>query len=171
MEKSKFSIRLEVFKQLQNEHQKGMEIRAGCRGYEYPFLCWDSMISSLWPFRSPLTVSFWLRLLVAICWCSPCRQTWIASQVCLWILKCCTYFLRRLFFKSIIFCIKIILGITALTKFSDASVENYIWLDALPSLLQTVFWNYNYILATSLASTEIFQQKRMIFFPRQFRKS
>ena len=39
MEKSKFSIRLEVFKQLQNEHQKGMEIRAGCRGYEYPFLC------------------------------------------------------------------------------------------------------------------------------------
>lgn len=39
MGKSKFFIRLEVFKQLQNEHQKGMEIRAGCRGCEYPFLC------------------------------------------------------------------------------------------------------------------------------------
>lgn len=46
---------------------------------------------------------------------------------------------ETLFFKFITFCIKIILGITALTKFSDASVENYIWLVALPSLLQTVF--------------------------------
>lgn len=71
---------------------------------------------------------------------------------------------ETLFFKFITFCIKIILGITALTKFSDASVENYIWLVALPSLLQTVFWNYNYLLATSLASTELFQQKIMIFF-------
>ena len=34
MGKSEFFIRLEVFKQLQNEHQKGMEIRARCGGYE-----------------------------------------------------------------------------------------------------------------------------------------
>lgn len=46
--------RLKMFNQLQHSHKEVVERRAGWGCYGSLFQCWDSVINSLWHFRSPV---------------------------------------------------------------------------------------------------------------------